>query len=177
MITRDQITVPDFYQGYLKAAKEQELLPALRNNRKKFLKFLGEIPKERRDYAYAEGKWTLRELLQHMIDTERVFSFRALWFARQDPSPLPGFDENNWAKTINQDKRRWKDLREEFEIVRRSTICLFDSFSEEQLLRTGISNNNMMSVAAFGFVSAGHVEHHIKVIRERYLKIRLEEVL
>lgn len=177
MITRDQITVPDFYQGYLNAARHDNIMPALKNNHKRFLKLLRDIPKDRRDYAYAEGKWTLRQLLQHIIDTERVFSFRALWFARQDPQPLPGFDENKWALAVNNEKRKWKELCREFDSVRCSTIYLFDSLKEEQLKKTGISNNNVLSVASLGFIAAGHVEHHMKIIKGRYLKLRMEEVI
>jgi len=177
MVSRTQIIVPSFYQAYIKAVKEPEVVPALESTHERFMKLLKEIPKEKRDYAYAEGKWTIRQLVQHIIDSERVFAFRALWFARKETGPLPGFDEKNWALTLTSDHRKWKQLVREFDAVRRSTICLFSSFNDEQLLRTGISNNNTTSVAAFGFISAGHVAHHIRIIRERYLSMTLEQAL
>src|SRR5687767_10588905 len=97
MIQREQLTAPESYKKYINLVKEKNLLKALRNNEREFEKLLKKIPKKKRDYAYAEGKWTIRQLLQHIIDAERVFSFRSLWFARKDISALPGFDENLWA--------------------------------------------------------------------------------
>jgi hypothetical protein len=177
MITRDQITVPEFYQGYLKAVKDKELIPALKRNDKKFRKFLKEIPKVKRDFAYAEGKWTIRQLFQHLLDTERVFAFRALWFARRDPGALPGFDENHWAVSANRSKRKWRDMVEEFSALRKSTILLFESLSEDDLNSIGTANNNTLSAAAFGFVAAGHIEHHMRVIKTKYLAITMEQAI
>ena len=176
-MTRKQITVPSFYQAYLDAVKEQELIPALEKNDKRFRKFLKEIPKEKRDYAYEEGKWTIRQLLQHLIDTERVFAFRALWFARRDQVPLPGFDEKKWAASVNGKKRKWRDMVAEYSYVRRATILLFKSFKKDELNATGIANNNSMTTAALGFVAAGHIEHHIHIMKLKYLPISLEQAL
>jgi hypothetical protein len=170
MIPREQLTAPDFYRKYINAVKEKDPVKALRNNLREFQKLLKKIPKNKRDYAYAEDKWTIRQLLQHITDAERVFSFRSLWFARKDISPLPGFDENAWALNSNANKRKWRDMVEEFALVRKANILLFESLKKDQLLATGTSNNNLVSVAAFGFIAAGHVAHHIKMIKSRYLR-------
>ena len=177
MVTRKQITVPQFYQAYLNAVKEQALIPALEKNHKRFRKFLKEIPKDKRDYAYEEGKWTIRQLLQHIIDTERVFVFRALWFARKDENPLPGFDEKKWAASLNTKKRKWKVMVSEYMLLRESSIRFFKSLTDEQLHASGIANNSSMSAAALGFVAAGHIEHHINIIKSKYLPISLEQAL
>lgn len=154
---------------YVNAVAENNLEDALRKNTRRFRKMLKNIPKKKINYAYAEGKWTLKELLQHIVDAERVFVFRALHFARKDTVPLPGFDENVWAITAKAPKRSWGDLVDEFTALRVSTELFFQSFDEDQLLATGTANNNPMSVVGLGFVCAGHVAHHMNIIKERYL--------
>jgi hypothetical protein len=121
------------------------------------------------DYAYATDKWTIKEVVQHIIDAERVFAFRALWFARKDVSPLPGFEENTWADTLQGSTREWEDLLKEFKTVRKATMSLFASFTDEELAYIGTANNNSTSVAAIGFLCAGHIKHHIDIIEEKYL--------
>lgn len=169
MPKKSDLAVPAFFETYVKAIDEEDLLEALKASTKRFRKLLKNIPKNKIDYAYGPGKWTVREVLQHIIDTERVFSFRALWFARQDPAPLPGFDEKKWAQSTGTAKREWKELVKEFRAVRRATEALFASFSQDQILRTGKSGNNTLSVAAWGFICAGHVAHHMGILKERYL--------
>lgn len=169
MITRKQVSVPEFYREYINAVKENELMDALTNNTRRFRKFLKKIPDKKIDYAYAEGKWTIRELLQHIIDAERVFVYRALSFARKDPANLPSFDENTWAVTSKAPQRKWKELVDEFKALRAANLAFFASLDEEQLQQTGTANNNRISVAGLGFVCAGHVAHHMRIIKERYL--------
>lgn len=169
MITRKDITVPEFYKGYINSVKEDDLMEALANNTRQFRKLLKHIPGKKINYAYAEGKWTVKELLQHIIDAERVFCYRALSFARKDSAPLPSFDENVWAITAKAPRRKWNDLVDEFKALRTANIAFFASLDEEQLQQTGTANNNVMSVAALGFICAGHVAHHIRIIKERYL--------
>lgn len=169
MITKKDITVPEFYTGYVNSIKEDELLEALANNTRQFRKFLKHIPGKKINYAYAEGKWTIKELLQHIIDAERVFVYRALSFARKDAAMLPGFDENVWAITAKAPKRKWNDLVDEFKALRAANQAFFASLDDEQLQQIGTANNNSMTVAGLGFVVAGHVAHHMRIIRERYL--------
>ena len=144
-------------------------MTAFKNQTPVLTKFFESIPKEKQNYAYAEGKWTIKEVLQHLIDGERIFCYRALRFARKDATPLPGFDENLFAETAKADKRNWDDLIEEFKAVRRSSELLFGSFDEEQLDASGISNNHSNYVLGFGYITVGHTLHHMKVIKERYL--------
>jgi uncharacterized damage-inducible protein DinB len=169
MVNKRHITVPDFYITYLNALQEDNLQEALANNTRRFRKLLKQIPHKKINYAYAEGKWTIKELLQHIIDAERVFIYRALTFARQDPAPLPGFDENNWAITAKAPKRKWNELVDEWKALRSANELFLNSLDDDQLLQTGSANNNTISVAGLAFVCAGHVAHHMRIIRERYL--------
>jgi len=169
MITRKDVSVPGFYQAYLDAVKEDDLMDALTKNTRRFRKFLKRIPGKKINYAYAEGKWTVKELLQHIVDSERVFVYRALSFARKDNANLPSFDENLWAITAKAPKRKWNDLVDEFKALRTANLAFFASLDEEQLQQTGTANNNLLSVAGLGFICAGHVAHHMRIIRERYL--------
>ena len=169
MISRQEVIVAEFAVKYFEAAKQDDMLVALSESTQQFKKLLKKIPKKKHDYAYAEGKWTIKELLQHIIDAEKVFAFRALWFSRQDPSPLPGFDENSWAITSQGSSRKWKDLIEDFFTTRSSTQIFFESLNDDQLRMTGTANNSVMNVGGLGFICAGHLMHHIGIIRERYL--------
>lgn len=169
MVSRKDVLVPASFKGYINAITENNLEEALRKNTRRFRKLLKNIPKKKINYAYAEGKWTIKEMLQHIVDAERVFVFRALHFARKDPTLLPGFDENVWAITAKAPKRSWSDLTDEFTALRTSTELFFSSLDEDQLMAGGTANNNPMSVAGLGFVCAGHVAHHMHVIKERYL--------
>ncbi|MBS1918204.1 MAG: DinB family protein [Bacteroidetes bacterium] len=169
MATRKDAIAADFYHGYINAAKSDDVLKAIKTSTKDFKKLLADIPKKKIDYAYAEGKWTIRELIQHIIDAERVFTYRALRFARKDATPLQSFDEKSWTENSQANSRKWKDMVDEFKAVREATECLFKSFNEDQLLSKGIASNKEINVLALGFISAGHVEHHINIIKERYL--------
>lgn len=122
------------------------------------------------NYAYAEGKWTIKQVFQHIIDTERIMAYRALRFSRNDATILPGFDENAFAMNAPVEHRSLKDILEELKQVRVSSRLLFDSFTEGALLRKGVMFNSEMSVLAVGFTIIGHQTHHLNVIQERYLK-------
>ncbi|HUB62668.1 MAG TPA: DinB family protein [Puia sp.] len=170
MIPKTEIIKAETYQGYLDLVQENDFRDAIDKNTRQFRKLLETIPRKKYDHAYAEGKWTLREVLQHIIDCERVFDYRALRFARLDATPLPSFDEVAWGKAMGGANRRWKDLLEEFMVVRESTKYLFDSFSDEQLRFVGEANGRPLNAFTIGYLVPGHVWHHMKIIRERYLK-------
>lgn len=123
------------------------------------------------DRTYAPGKWTLRDIFQHMIDTERVFLYRALRFARNDSTPLPGFEQNEFAAEARANRRSLPDLLRELKAVRQSGISLFGSLDETLLQRTGEASGNKLSVLAIGFVIAGHQVHHLNIIRNKYLPL------
>ena len=165
----DLSRVPEFYHNYISHVKEDELMQAFSNNTALILDFLQKIPEQKREYRYAENKWTVKEVIQHIIDAERIFIYRALRFARKDMTPLPGFDEKQYAETAKAGKRNWDDLIEEFKAVRKSSELLFASFDEEQLDASGIANEDSNYVLGFGYITVGHSLHHMNVIKERYL--------
>src|SRR5258706_9454087 len=165
----DLTRVPAFYYNYINEVAEDDLLEALKVESPAFIQFMESIPPEKYDYRYAAGKWTVKEVLQHIIDAERIFGYRALRFARKDPTFLPGFDENSYADNAKADKRDWKNLLEEFKAVRKSSEFLFGSFDDEQLDAVGTANNNSNYVLGIGFIVVGHSVHHRNVLRERYL--------
>lgn len=170
MINREKLLIPASSLEYVNLVKEKDPLKGITRNTKKFRKLLNDIPKKKVDYAYAPGKWTLKEMLQHIIDAERVFAFRALHMARKDAAPLPGFDENAWAANSQAKKRKWKDLIDEFFLLRYANEILFSSLDDKQLLLTGTANNSQISVATLAFSIAGHLNHHINIIKARYLQ-------
>jgi hypothetical protein len=161
--------VPEFYHGYISQVSENDLMDAFKKGTSSFIQFFETIPESKHNYRYTEGKWTIKEVLQHIIDAERVFSYRALCFARKDPTPLPGFDENIFAANAKADKRSWNDLMDEFKTIRRSSEQLFASFDDEQLNTTGTASNHSNYVLGFGYIIIGHSLHHMRVINERYL--------
>ena len=161
-------TYPPYFQKYIDLVPDEELLVGFANQAVIIKNLLGSITEEKSVFAYAPGKWTLKDLLQHLIDTERIFCYRALCFARKEAFHLPGFDENEYAANASANNRTWQSLKEEFIAVRNATELLFKSFSEEELLRSGIANNILTSVVSMGFITLGHVYHHKKIIEERY---------
>ncbi len=134
-----------------------------------FLSTLSEIPVNKHEYRYAEGKWSIKELIQHLIDSERVFTYRALRFARNDATELGGFEQDDYVAVFEANTRDFYELLEELEMTRKSTVLLFKSFGQKELLRVGIASDNQMSVRALGYVISGHLVHHFQVIKERYL--------
>jgi uncharacterized damage-inducible protein DinB len=158
-----------FYHTYVMALGDVDLLDELRNGKQVLLSLLEEIPEEKLTYAYAEGKWTLAEALVHMLDTERIFQYRALCIARNDKSEFPGFDQDAYVPVSNANSRSKKDLTDEYVAVRDSSITLFASLDEEALKRVGVASGSKMSVRALGFITSGHQAHHVRILRERYL--------
>ena len=172
MMNKDQLNKNEYnpyYQAYIDKAEVTDLIEGLRQNGKRVISFLESIPDDKYDYAYAEGKWTLKELIQHVIDTERIFTFRALSFARKEKAALPGYEENDYAASSNANRRTKESLLNELSIVRQATIVLFESFTDEMLLHVGNASNSDVSVRAIGFILIGHENHHYKIIKERYL--------
>jgi len=161
---------PEYFGKYINQVPEEELSEAFKNQFPKIESFLREIDEEKSKYSYAPGKWTLKELLQHLIDCERIFNYRALCFARKETVSLPSFDEDLYAENSNANNRSWKSLSNEFINVRRSTADLFNSFTDEMMQQAGIANNKSISVLSIGFIIIGHITHHIKVVQERYLQ-------
>lgn len=163
-------TIPGFYKGYVENVKDLDVIEALTQSSSVTLNIVRSIPENFGDYRYAEGKWSIKELLNHMMDAERIFAYRSLRFSRNDKTPLPGFEENDYAPQANAQGRTIQQLAKEMENLRQTTIDLYKSFSPEMLEREGIANSNKISVLNLGYIIAGHEAHHRKVITERYLK-------
>ncbi len=162
-------TVPPFYKNYVKQIEETDLLQALRISGHRCLELVHSIAEEKSDFRYEPGKWSVREVLCHMIDGERIFSYRALRFARNDKTPLAGFEEKDYAPQANASGRSLQKIAAEIAHLRSSTIDLFESFTPEMLIRKGTANKNELSVIALGFIIAGHETHHCNILKERYL--------
>jgi len=163
-------TYPNYFENYIRLVANEDLKTVLEKQLRESEAFFNSIPEEKYLYRYTEGKWSIKEVLQHITDAERVFSFRALAFSRKDPNIFPSFDENTYTKNSNADNRKWEQLIEEFTAVRKSTIDLFNSFSEEQLQSVGKASDYEISVKALGYITAGHFQHHVTILKERYLQ-------
>ncbi|MCV9932768.1 DinB family protein [Flavobacterium sp. LS1R47] len=157
------------FTTYVQEAGNVNLIEELEISLHDFIKFVQNIPMDKFDYRYAEGKWTIKEIIQHIIDTERIFAYRALRFSRNDKTALASFEENDYVDNTNANARGLQDLLTELSAVRHSNLLFYKSLSEEQLKRIGTASNNQMSVRALGFVIIGHQKHHQKVFQERYL--------
>lgn len=131
--------------------------------------FILSLPAEKLSYRYAEGKWTIKEILVHIIDDERIYSYRALRFARNDQTELPGFEQDDYAIYSRANERDINNILQEFRTVRAATISLFESLDSTALLRAGVANEKIMSVRAAAYHIAGHEMRHLKIIKERYL--------
>jgi uncharacterized damage-inducible protein DinB len=162
-------TYPKFLETYISKIKEDNAHEALRNNTTHLFQFLDSIPEDKGDHAYAEGKWTIKQLLIHISDAERIFAYRALRFARGDEQqPLP-FEEDDYAANCNAGKRTLKSVIEELKAVRQATIHLVDSFGGEELNKPGNTASGRTTVNAVIYAICGHSAHHMNVAKERYL--------
>ncbi|MDB5282336.1 MAG: DinB family protein [Bacteroidota bacterium] len=158
-----------YYNTYISKVVQNDLLVALEEGGKQFEAFARNIPKDKLNYRYAAGKWTVGEVIAHLLDSERVFAYRAMRFSRNDKTPLAGYDENVYVPESNASNRTLESLSSEAIYIRKSTIALFESITNEMSLRTGKANDHEISVRALGYIIPGHEIHHMGVIKERYL--------
>ncbi|WP_178985241.1 DinB family protein [Winogradskyella helgolandensis] len=159
-----------YYKPYIDALnKDIGIVDGLKQNLDDLVSFYSNIPQEKHNYAYAEGKWTIKDVLLHTIDTERVFAYRALRIARHDKTPLAGFEQNDYVDYAFAANRSIESLLEEYRAVRQATIALFGSFDTDSLLLIGEASGFPISVRAIGYIIMGHENHHVKIIKERYL--------
>ncbi len=159
---------PLFYKGYVDTVSD-DVLTELEQQMESFSALLRSVPKEKLSFAYAEGKWTIQELVGHVIDTERIMAYRALRIARNDATPLPGFDENDYVLNAHFADRSLESLADEFAALRKANMYLIRSLKDIEINRSGISNEKPISVRALIFIMAGHVNHHIAILKQRYL--------
>jgi DinB family protein len=159
----------EHFAGYIGQVPDGDLVQTLERHGKEFAEFLGAIPKSKHDFAYGPGKWTVKEMIGHISDTERVFAYRAMRIGRGDTTPLPGFDENAWVPMSGARDRTLADLIAECQAVRAASVVLFQHLSPEAIARRGTASNREITVRAIAWIVAGHAMHHQKILRERYL--------
>lgn len=159
---------PAFYATYIDTVFG-DVKQVLNEQTTSFPAFLEAVPAGRSEYAYAEGKWTIKEVVGHVIDTERIMAYRALRFARNDTKALPGFEQEDFVSNARFNERSLASLAEEFVLLRKSNLALFNTFNETELNRRGLASDRLISVRAFLYIIAGHLNHHRNIIKERYL--------
>jgi hypothetical protein len=165
----DHTEAAPYYFTYIDQVPEGDLCTMLEAQGRDVLALLRDIPEAQSRHRYAPGKWSLREVVSHVNDTERLFVFRAFWFARGFDTPLPGFDQDVAIAAAHADDRTWADLVEEFAAVRAATVPFFRSLPAEAWTRRGIASDNPFTVRALAYIVVGHVAHHVRILRERYL--------
>ncbi len=170
VITRpDAAEFAPYYGTYISEVSGTDALAALIAQRASTPKFLAAIPESRAGFRYADGKWSIREVVGHLSDAERIFSYRLLRFARADATPLASFDENTYVPAGDFERRSLADVAAEFAAVREATLALVNGLTPEALLRTGTASGKIMSARALAWVIAGHEVHHLRVLGERYM--------
>lgn len=158
-----------YFANYINKIEDISLMDALHLSLKTNYDFYKSIPEDKLEYRYAEGKWTIKEIILHLIDTERIFCYRALRFARQDKTAVPGFEHNDYVLTSNANQRTLDSLLSEYIAVRNATVIQFLNFTDKMLLSKGTASGGQISVRALGFLVVGHENHHNSIIKERYL--------
>ena len=158
-----------YYGKYISLVEGDDVLPALTAQAADMRGVISALPEEKGTFAYAEGKWTIKELLSHLIDGERIFAYRILRISRGDKTPIEGFEQDEYIETANANARSFADLVDEFDLQRRSNLLMIKGISEEGSQRMGTASNNPVSARALAYIMAGHVAHHMNILRERYL--------
>lgn len=158
-----------YFQKYIDLVPGGDIVQLLQEAKMDMIALLQALPPEKWDFRYAEGKWSVREMILHMIDTERIFTYRALRIARNDQTPLPGFEQDDYIPFSNATNRSWNSLISEYVAVREATIQLFKNFTPEMWQHTGTASNNTISVLALAYVTCGHERHHLNVLNDKYL--------
>ncbi|MFY9555478.1 MAG: DinB family protein [Blastocatellia bacterium] len=165
----DSSEYPAYTEGYISRVPDGDIVATLSRQLEDTLALIKSVPEARGGFRYAEGKWSVRELIGHVIDSERVFAYRALRFGRGDTTPLAGFEQDDYVRGGAFDRISLSELADEYEHVRRATISLFANLDGEAWRRRGAANNNEVSVRALAFIIAGHERHHVEILRTRYL--------
>lgn len=159
-----------YYENYISLVPENEILPVMRSQMDELDVLLGRVDAAQETFRYAEGKWSIREIVGHLIDGERVFGYRVFCIARGEQQNLPGFDQNDYMATAPYDGIDLEDLLSELRLIRLGNVAMLRTLDEESWSRVGTANDSQVTVRALAFVMAGHVRHHMNVLRERYLR-------
>jgi uncharacterized damage-inducible protein DinB len=162
-------SINNYQKEVIKLIPEGNIPKMMKANQEKMLQLVKKLPKKKLNYRYAKSKWTIPEIIMHLVDCERVFSYRMLSISRGDTTTLPGFDQDIYIKGIDVSKIDFKKLLKEYKAVRKATICLLHELTEEMYMRKGVANNTETSVQRIVYFMAGHEVHHMKVIKEKYL--------
>jgi uncharacterized damage-inducible protein DinB len=157
-----------FYHGYVSGVPDGDIVALVRDTGRELVGAIAAIPEERGGHRYAEGKWSIREVVGHVIDAERIFSYRLLRIARGDATPLAGFEENDYVRTAGSDARTMASLANELAVVRESSVLLYESLPEDAWVRRGVASGAEVSARAIAYIVVGHAMHHLRVLRERY---------
>ena len=165
----DSTEYAPYFEKYIALVPEGEIVATLDRQIESTLSLIRGLSEAQGEHRYAPEKWSVKEVIGHLIDAERIFAYRALRFARNDATPLPGFDENSFVANAGFDSRSLADLADEFEHTRKSNAYLFKHLDGEASLRRGVSNNSEISVRALAYIIAGHELHHVGILRTRYL--------
>jgi hypothetical protein len=158
-----------YYEKYVSLVKETDIVSALENQSGELQNLLAAVSEEKSFYAYAEGKWTIKEVVGHLIDGERIFAYRALRIGRADATPLEGFEQDGYIENANFNERTLADLAEELLLLRRANNLFFKNLSAAAWLRVGTASDAPVSVRALAYIMIGHIRHHANILRERYL--------
>ncbi len=170
-MTRPQTTeAASYYFNYIDLITSDEIVPAIESQLEETVQFLQGISKEQSRHSYESGKWTIREVLNHVNDGERLFLYRAFWFARGFQDALPSFDQDQAVQSAHANNTSWTDLVEEFRTVRLATISFFKNLPDEAWSKTGVASDYPFTVRSLAYIIAGHVAHHRNVLTERYLR-------
>lgn len=158
-----------YYKPYIDLVNELDIVLSLQQSLDETITFFNSIPDNKWLYSYAEGKWTIKEIIQHILDTERIFAYRALCFSRKENIALPGFDQDVYLENSNANTRTKDSLIEEYKVIRDASITLYKSFTKQMLLHVGVASESPLSVRAAGYIIVGHEKHHCNIIKARYL--------
>ena len=158
-----------YYDGYINRVPGDDVVAVLESQLEETVTFLKGISEEQSLHRYEEGKWSMRQLLNHLNDSERIFVFRALWFARGFPNDLPGFDQDTGVAGAAADEVLWRAHVDEFRAIRQATLAFFHNLADDAWLRRGIANDSPATVRAIAYILAGHVAHHTEILKQRYL--------
>ena len=157
-----------YYERYVALVANDDIIDTLSSQPTRLQDLFTAMPEERGEFRYAEGKWSIKELLGHLIDAERMFSYRLFRISRADETPIEGFEQDGYIENAHSNRRSLADLLEEFSLLRRANMLFLNNLTDEALMRVGTANNVKISVRALVYIMAGHIEHHLKVLRDRY---------